>query len=179
MTATFRMLRKVNFIASIPGIMLEILLHMYSFIIPISNKMSRLTTKTLIAAHISGDVTFKFLIYHNRTLQITSRGLWEWRYQVGEWTNRVWRSCGDLLEWTMGHRLWWLLVNFWCPGGLQTAGIPHHRFDICIMGNAMYVLHSSTFKEVTDNVVCMDLWSITTQLQGWSPRTSVVIVFSL
>ena len=131
--------------------------------------MSRFDHKNINSCPYQWRCYIQVLIYHNCTLQITSRGLWEWRYQVGERTNRVWRSCGDLLEWTMGHRLWWLLVIFWRPGGLQTAGIPHHRFDISMIGNAVYILHSPNFKEVT-GVVCKDLWFMTPQLQGWSPR---------
>ena len=60
MTALFKMLRKVNFIASIPDIMFEILYTCTASYYQFQTKCLGLTTKTLIAAHISGDVTSKF-----------------------------------------------------------------------------------------------------------------------
>ena len=50
----------------------------------------------------------------------------EWGHQTGEWNNPLWRSCGGLLEWDLGHRVWWLLVSFWCNSCLQTAGIQYN-----------------------------------------------------
>ena len=45
----------------------------------------------------------------------------EWRHQASEWNNFLWGSCWDLLEWDLGHCVWWVLVRIWCTSGLQTA----------------------------------------------------------
>ena len=54
----------------------------------------------------------------------------EWRHQASEWKYSIWRSCGDLLEWDLGHYMWWILVRIWCTSGLQTAGILNNWLEM-------------------------------------------------
>ena len=71
---------------------------------------------------------------------ITCRYLWEWRHQIDGWYNCIWRTCGDLLEWSLGNSVWRFLVRFWWNRGLQAIGI---------FSNRCYIFQNSIISSMT------------------------------